>query len=170
MSQIFTPDLIEIKPSYIDGFENIVTKGIGTATSSTVFATIGRSILPPNIFNNSRNDVRTKFEYLGRMLGAAGNRQFRMQIDGVTIFTTASFPPSNTEFKGELMIAYRNDQILAHQYILVSPSGVGAATPSAGLLPFANFDNSISHIVDLQALVIVATDSIVLDWFGASIR
>lgn len=175
MSEIFVPPQVAISPKFVDGFDNLVTRATGLNTNSLSFATIGQVELVPNAFNNARNNSRLEVEFLGQIVGVAGNKQFRSQVDGVTLYTSAS-GNNNTNpgsFRVKLITVFRNGQTITFMRTQMGDSPTGGlvlnslGSSAAG---FANFDPTISHTFTLQALVANAADSIQCNWIGGAFR
>ena len=175
MSDIYVPTLGFLSPKYIDGMENLIVRAAGGSTQSTSFATVAQVDLLPNVFSNDRNNVRIEFEFIGQTVGVAGTKQFRTQIDGVTIYTPASANTTTNPgtFRIKLTIVFRNGQFIAYMRTILGDGATGALNinsigNNAGA--FANFDPTIAHTILLQALVANAADTVRCDWIGASLR
>jgi len=175
MSDIFVSTQISKSPIFVNGFENLFTRVAGLTTNSLSFATIGQIEILPNVFNNDLNNARIEFEFLGQVTGVLGNKQFRSQIDGVTVYTPPSANASTNPgtFRIKVIVIFRNGQFMMYMRTTLGDSGTGSlvinslGSVAAG---FAPYDTYISHMVTLQALVVNAADSIRCDWIGASFR
>jgi hypothetical protein len=172
MSQIFTPDQIPISPKYLDGLQNLVTRGVGDSTSSTTFASIVQTIILPKAFGNDRPNVCMEFKYVGRIINATGNKQYQILIDGNPMTfsaTTISISPAFSSI--ELIIAYINNTINAQAIWTLGPGMTGASiVSSAGFGAPLAFDPDVPHVVQLAALTANPAAQITCDWFGASLR
>lgn len=175
MSDIFVPTLGLLSPKYIDGVDNVVTRAAGGSTNSLAFASVAQIDLLPNTFGNDRNNNRIILEFAGQTVGIAGVKQFRTQIDGVTVYTPASANTTTNPgtFRVQLYIIFRNGQFIAYMRTIMGDGVTGALNinsigNNAGA--FAAFDPTISHTVVLQALVANAADTVRCDWIGAAIR
>lgn len=169
MSIIFNPLDSRVPPQYFDGVENLLTKGQGGSTSSLSFAALATTNLVVNLFADPRNNSRVKIEYVGRVIGLAGTKQLRCVVAGAPLLA-ATFTTSNTQWRVELLVAYRNGLIMASSSIIFGPGGTPSATEVLGSLAPTAFDPLQSAQVVLEGLVANAADQLVCDWFGASFR
>jgi len=170
MSTIFTPPDVKINPTYIDGFENIVTKLPRAQTQSLAFVTLQSILLVEKLFGVP--NVRLLLEYYGRTIGAAGNKNLRIQFDGTTIFDTGLVAISSGQFEGTTKITLDNsNNMLAISRIEAAGGSLGTPV-TVNLIGNGSLiiDPNISHTLTIQALVANAADTFLLDWSGASIR
>lgn len=175
MSEIFVPSQVSISPKLVDGFENLLTRVQGLTTNSLVFATIGQVELVPRVFSVDQNNARVEVTFFGQIIGVAGTKQFRGQVDGVTFYTTASANQATNpgSFEIKITVLFRNNLFIPFLRSKMGDSaggGLNINSLGSATAGFAAFDPSISHTVTLQALVANAGDSIVCNWIGGSFR
>lgn len=169
MSVIFNPSESALSPSYIDGLQSSVAKKAGISTNAAVFTTIGQVDILPNTFSAERQNSRIQVETIGRFTGV-NNKSGRWVIDAAPLSTGLTNVSVQTEFSGNLILAFRNNQLFCHGMFSASPGGTGLATMYGGSLLVASFDPTILHSILLQFLVVNAGESATCDWIGANFR
>jgi hypothetical protein len=171
--KIFTPVSVPLPPDAIDGVESLLTKGGRTQTQSTAFVTLRQVDLVPGLF--SIPNARLKIEFVGRTLGALGNKNIRIQLDGgASLYDSSAIAMSNALVDGHMCVFFDGSQIFSSSVVRIASayglgSGVTAHALGGPAAPIT-FDPNVAHALQFQALVVNAADTFILDWLGASFR
>lgn len=172
--RIFTPESIAKSPQFIDGVENLLTKSGQNSTSSLSLVELRSIELVPNLFSGE-DDLLT-LDAIFTFTGAAGNKRLRIELQlGVgapfVIFDATFGVSATSKGKLNLIATIQNGVWKSTTQLLVADdlSGPTASSNRLGSLT-ATVDPTIRHLISIQALVVVGTDSVVLEVVNGSFR